>query len=84
MTPGQVYRLVRKGAKNPVKSEIIRIQERVSQVDTLDLAAHVLALYKFPPPNPGEDLLKFEERSRRVARVRTDRAADLIAAKPRA
>lgn len=78
MRVGLVFQLERRGAKHPVRSEILREQEKCAEVAQLELATRVMALYKFPCPNPGEDLLKYEERCRAVAKVRCDRAADLL------
>ena len=81
MRVGLVFQMSRRGAKSPVRSEIIREQEKCSEVSQLDLAAHVMALYKFPPPNPGEDLHAYSDRSARVAKVRIDRIAETILTK---
>lgn len=78
MRCGLVFSLERRGAKHPVRSEIVREQERCSEVALLELATRVMALYKFPCPNPGEDLVQYELRCRTVAKVRCDRAADLL------
>lgn len=79
--PGLVFQLRRRGSKSPVYSEIMRFQEGCSEVPQIDLASHVMALFKFPCPNPDEDLLMYEQRCRLVAKVRCDRAAQLLAAK---
>lgn len=81
MRVGLVFQLTRRSAKAPVRSEIIREKENCSEVSKLDLAAHVMALYKFPPPNPNESLVEYSDRSARVAKVRTDRIAESILAK---
>lgn len=78
MRVGLVFQLERRGAKHPVRSEIIREQDKCSEVAALELAARVMALYKFPCPNPGDDLPAYEARCRSVAKVRCDRAADLL------
>lgn len=78
LRPGLVFNLQRRGAKSPVRSEVIRYQEKCSEVSQLELATRVMALYKFPCPNPGEDLGTYEIRCRGVARVRCNRAAELI------
>lgn len=78
LRPGLVFQLKRRGAKSPVRSEVIRFQEKCSAVSQLELATRVMALYKFPCPNPGEDLAKYEVRCRAVAKVRCDRSADLL------
>lgn len=78
MVPGLVFSLARKGAKSPVFSEVIRQQGNCTEVSQLDLATHVMALFKFPLPNPGEDLFRYEERCRAIAKVRCDRAAEQL------
>lgn len=78
MREGLVLCLSRKGAKSPVYAEVIRCQEGCSEVALLELACHVMALYKFPCPNPGEDLVTYEVRCRAIAKVRCDRAAELL------
>jgi len=75
MRPGLVIRLSRRGAKKPVASEVLRFQERCSEVSMLDLATKVMAVYKFPPPNPGEELHDYSARCARCARVRLERIA---------
>ena len=78
MRVGLVLQLSRRGSKSPVNSEVVREQEKCSEVSMLDLATHVMALYKFPCPNPGEDLAAYEFRCRQIAKVRCERSADLI------
>lgn len=78
MIVGQVFELQRRTAKSPVRAEFLRVQDSCREVPQLDLATRVMALYKFPCPNPGEDVAAYELRCRSVAKVRTDRAADLI------
>lgn len=78
MAPGLVFALSRKGAKQPVRSEVIRTREGISEVPLLELAARVMTLYKFPGPNPGDDIERYESRCQAVAQVRTDRAAELL------
>jgi hypothetical protein len=75
MRPGLVIELSRKGAKSPVRSEVVREQAGVNDVSHLDLAAHVMALYKFPPPNVGESIESYELRCRIIAVVRNRRFA---------
>jgi len=76
---GQVYNLERRGVKRPTWSECVGFKEDCTAVDHFDLAKHVMALYRFPPPNPGEDFLSFECRCHRLAFVRNKRTAELIA-----
>lgn len=81
MLPGLVFQLSRGGAKHPVRSEVIRKQEKCSEVSQLELAQRVMTLYKFPCANPGEDLDAFEARCRTVARIRCTRTAETITSK---
>lgn len=81
MIVGQVFRVQRRTDKAPVKSELIRTQEKCSEVPHLELAKRVMSLYKFPCPNPGEDIGQYEIRCRLVAKVRCDRAAQLMLSK---
>jgi hypothetical protein len=76
--PGQVVELGRKGTKQPVRSEVVRFQLGCSAVDHFELVRHVMALYKYPVPNPTEDLATYEIRCSGIARVRCNRAAELI------
>jgi len=78
MRPGLVFELTRRGAKTPVRSEVIREVEKCTEVVQLDLAAHVMALYKFPCPNPCETIETYERRCRSVAKARCDRTVELI------
>jgi hypothetical protein len=75
LRPGLVLDLSRKGAKLPVRSEVVRVQEGVNDVQHLDLANHVMALYKFPPANVGECIEQYEARCRQIAKVRNERFA---------
>ena len=81
MRPGQVFRLTRRGAKHPVHSEIIREQADAKEPSTLTIAQRVMAIYKYPPPNPGETITDYSARCSRLARVRADRIAESILAK---
>src|SRR6266487_791749 len=78
MRIGLVVQLSRRGAKSPVNTEVVREQEKCTEVSQLELARHVMALYKFPCPNPGEDLAAYELRCRAVAKVRCDRASEVL------
>jgi hypothetical protein len=81
MVPGLVFELSRTGAKKPVRAEVVRSVEKALSVDDLELAWHVMALYKLPCPNPGETLEEYDRRLSLITRVRCDRAADLICSK---
>lgn len=78
LRPGLVVQLTRRGAKTPVRSEVVRVQEGCSEITQLELARHVMALYKFPCPNPDEDLEHYELRCQAVAKVRCNRTAELL------
>lgn len=78
MRPGLVLELSRRTKKSPVHSEVVRFQEHASPVPRLTLAQRVLALYKFPPPNPGETLENYEARIAKIALVRLTQTAKLI------
>lgn len=78
MRPGLVFALSRRGQKSPVHSECIREVPSVSPITTLDLANHVLALYKFPPANPHETIESYEARVRSMAQTRNELAAQRI------
>lgn len=78
MKPGLVFQLTRQGAKHPVRSEVVRTQEKCSEVSQLELATRVMCLYKYPCPNPGEDLAAYERRCRAVAKVRCTRTAETL------
>lgn len=80
MRPGHVVDLSRRSAKSPVYSEVLSTKERVQAVTMLELAAHVMALYKFPCPNPDDDLETYERRCSQLAQVRNRRFAELVKA----
>lgn len=63
----------RRGAKSPVHSEVIGERKGTKEIELLDLAAHVMALYKFPCPNPGQTLEEYERRVRAMAELRNRR-----------
>lgn len=81
---GQIVALNRRTAKSPVHSEVVRFQENVQPVTTLSLAQHVLAMYKFPPPNPSEDLERYEARIRESCILRNRRIANELLKKSEA
>jgi len=76
---GLVFSLSRRTGKSPVHSEVLREQVGVSVVLPLALAARVMALYKYPPPNPGETLEAYEVRIQTIALRRNDLLAKQIA-----
>lgn len=75
MRAGLVFRLSRRGAKAPVHSEVLRVQESAREIPLLSLAAHTMALYKFPPPNPGDSMEQYSVRCSAIARRRNELAA---------
>lgn len=75
LKPGHVITCSRRGQKQPVFSEITGFHENTSAVTTLQLAAKVMALYKLPCPNPGEDLDAYSSRCALITRARNVRLA---------
>lgn len=75
---GQVFVLERRAQKRPTWSECVRSVTTAHEVDHFDLCKHVMALYRFPPPNPGESIDDYERRCHRLAFVRNKRAAELL------
>lgn len=80
MRAGLVIELSRRTSKGPVHTECLREQAGCVGVSMLDLASHVLAVYKFPPPNPGDRIDQYEVRVRQIARVRNELAATRLVA----
>lgn len=78
MLPGLVLDISRRSAKSPVYSEVVGKKETAKAVELFDLAAHVMSLYKFPCPNPGEDLNSYEERIQRMSALRNKRLRDQL------
>lgn len=75
---GLVFSLSRRTGKSPVHSEVVREQASVSPIPLLQLSAHVLALYKYPPPNPAETIEAYELRVRAIAQRRNQLLATQI------
>ena len=82
MKPGHVIELSRRGAKHPVHSEVLRFQENCNAIDQLTLAQRVMAVYKFPPPNPCDTLESYEQRLRSAAMMRASRLAESLLKRP--
>lgn len=78
MRPGLLVSLSRRTQKSPVFTEVIGFKEQVAPISTLVLANHVMALFKFPPANPGECVISYEKRCRVLAKVRNARMAELL------
>lgn len=62
MKVGQVYMLTRRSAKSPVHSECTGQRPAGQEVLKIETAARVMALYKYPGPQPGEDLERYDAR----------------------
>lgn len=84
MRPGLVLEICRSGAKQPVRSEVVRFQENVQPVPMLSLAAHALALFRMPPPNPEEDLDRYSRRLQALVQRRNVQLALEFKGQPRA
>lgn len=78
MVPGLLLRLKRRADKSPVHSEGIGQKPGCSEICPIDLARHVMALYKFPPSNPGELLCEYEVRIRGMAQRRNELTAQRL------
>lgn len=76
MRPGHIVELSRRGAKSPVCSEVHGFKEKTISVLELDLAKHVMALFKFPPPGVDETLERYEVRVRGLTFARNVRYAE--------
>lgn len=76
MRPGLVVKLSRRGNKSPVYSECIGMVDGAEAVSPMDLARHVMALYKFPPPQPDEDLGRYGIRLAEIVRRRNQFASE--------
>lgn len=69
--PGQNVVLMRVSEKSPVRSECVSFHEGTKAVSLFDLAARVMALYRYPGPNPSEGLEEYEQRMRTLCQRRT-------------
>lgn len=78
LRPGLVVLLKRKSDKAPLHSEVLRFQDQAKEVGLLETAAHVMALFKYPGPNPGDTLESYEARCVHVGRARCERAAERL------
>lgn len=78
MRPGLRADLSRRSAKSPVYAEVVGFKEETKEVELLDLAAHVMALYRFPCPNPGENLAAYERRVKMMSQLRNKRLRDQL------
>jgi hypothetical protein len=83
MRPGLVFELSRSGAKQPIRSEVIRFQEKVQPIPILSLAAHVLALYRLPCPNPDETIERYSVRLQALVQRRNVQLALEFKAHPK-
>lgn len=75
LKPGQVLSCSRRGQRQPLFSEITDFRSGTSAVDTLHLAAKVMAIYKLPCFNPTEDLECYSARCAGMVRIRNRRLA---------
>lgn len=82
LRPGLVFRVSRRGGKQPIHSECIQELPAVSEVSLMTLAQRVLAIYKFPCANPDELIEQYEERIRRIALRRNEHLAAQLLKSP--
>lgn len=73
MVPGTVFDVSRRTAQSPTYSEAVDKKENVKEVDLMALVAHVMALYRYPCPNPAENLASYERRVMLMAQLRNKR-----------
>jgi hypothetical protein len=76
---GAVVDLSRRSKKMPTYSEAVDFKEGTKAIELLDLAAHVMALYRFPCPNPSENLEQYELRIHHMSVLRNRRLRDQMA-----
>lgn len=79
MRPGVVLDVSRRTAQSPVYSEAIEFKENCKEVSLMDLVTHVMTVYRFPCPNPGEDLASYERRVMYMSQLRNKRLRDQMA-----
>lgn len=72
LRPGLVVELARRGAKTPVHSEVVGCRPDTNAVTPLDLCTRVMAIYKFPPPQPNESMEAYEKRCQVAAQRRNE------------
>lgn len=70
MAPGQVLHLTRRGKKSPIYSECIAVRPGCSAPPLLFVLGAVMAIYQYPPPNPGEDVASYDVRIHKLAVAR--------------
>lgn len=83
MRPGLVMELSRSTAKSPVRAEVIGFRENTSPISMLPLAAHVMALFHVPCPNPEETIEHYSVRCATLVRRRNVALALEFKARPR-
>jgi len=76
MRAGLEFVASRRTEKRPIYTEATGFKEGTKAIEHLDLAAHVMLLYKLPCPNPGETIETYEERIRLMTKIRNRRLAD--------
>ena len=72
---GQTITCSRRGQRQPVFSEVTGFHENTSAVSMIDLAVKVMAIYKLPCNNPGDDLETYSHRLANMVRIRNKRLA---------
>lgn len=80
LTPGQEWTLRRRTDKAPIYTECTGQRQASSEVLPLQIAAKVMALYKYPCPNPTENLEQYDARIHASAVLRCKRLAEQIKA----
>lgn len=75
---GHVIDLTRRGKKSPVYGEVVETLPGVAAVTHLELVQRVMALYKFPPPNPSETFEAYERRCAALAITRCKRLVERV------
>lgn len=72
---GLVVQLSRRSQRAPVRSEVVDEVDSVSHVSLFELSRFVMALYKYPCPNPEESFDQYQRRLQVMARTRNEHLA---------
>lgn len=80
MRVGLVLDVWRRSAKSPVNSCVVGSRDGCREVASVDLAGHVMAVYKFPPPNFAEGVEDYEKRCRTISRIRNRQMSERLKA----
>ena len=75
MRAGLKVRISRKTPKASLYSEVIGFSETTREVDFLDFASRVMAIYHLPPANPSDTIESYESRVRLIAVTRANHEA---------